>query len=340
MGITIRDVAERVGVSAASVSLVLNYKECRISEETKQRIFDAAKELGYEIKKNKKQSGASCGGKIIGVIYSSLDHALTAECIQGIENYASIYGYHSFHMYCSNLSQKCAEQIEIAASLGAAGLIVIPPIDMNTGNNNILLGEALKKAGIPYLLLDKAIYKVFCDFVTADNKLGTNMAVDYLIGFGHRKIGILAGKEGIYNTRKRVEGYIEGLALKGIELEESFVYYGDYSVEAGISGTGYLMSKGVTAIIACNEALAVGVYEYAKEHGKRVGEDISVVGFANIREAKWLNPKLTCVSQPGEQMGRKAAEIIVSRIRREDLGSVKTNYFTPSLVQGGSVKGI
>ena len=85
-------------------------------------------------------------------------------------------------------------------------------------------------------ILDKAIYNVFCDFVTADNKQGGTMAVDHLFAMGHKKIGILAGKQGIYNTRKRVEGYREGLMLKGIPFDESLVYYSEYTEEGGLEG--------------------------------------------------------------------------------------------------------
>lgn len=335
MGVTIRDVAEYAGVSAASVSLVLNRKECRISEETKRKIFESARELGYETKREKKNGSE----RLIGVIYSALGDELTEECIRGIENYTLIYGYQTFQMCCSNQAKRCAEQIELASSVGAAGLIVIPPLDMNTDENNVLLGNALNCAKIPYLLLDRAIYKVFCDFVTVDNKLGANMAVDHLIAFGHRKIGILAGKKGIYNTRKRVEGYREGLILNGIAFDESLVYYSECTIEEGIKGIDYLASMGVTAVLACNGKLILGVYDYARQKEKCVGEDISLVGFANVREGQWLQPTLTSICQPGEQMGRKAAEVIINRITHKDIGSVKTNYFVPTLIQGESVKG-
>lgn len=337
MGVTIRDVAELVGVSAASVSLVLNYKECRISEETKQKIFDGARELGYEPKRGKRGNSAY-DGKVIGVICPRPDDELTDECTRGIENYASVYGYHTFYMFCADRAEKCAEQIELAASLGAAGVIIQPPSDMNKDGNNIMLGDVLKKSGIPYVLLDKAIHNVFCDFVTADNKLGANMAVDHLVAAGHRKIGIATGRKEIYNTRKQVEGYREGMILKGLEVDESLICYGDYSVEDGEKAAQRLLESGATAMIACDKELTMGICEYARKRGEKVGEDFSLVSFANMREADYLEPKITSICQPGEQMGRKAAEVLVGRICHENLESVKTNYFTPALVQGDSVK--
>lgn len=340
MKTTIRDIAEQVGVSTASVSLVLNNKPCRISEDTKRKIFDTAKELGYVRKKDRKKSDSQYVGRLIAVIYPQLKNELIEECIIGIENYAGIYNYHVVQLYCSDTSEKCIEQMKLAGFLGVDGLIVIPPTDMNTGENNVLLGDALKHLGVPFLLLDKAIHKVFCDFVTTDNKLGANMAMDHLISYGHRKIGILAGKRGIYNTRKRVEGYKEALTLKGLECDEELVYYGDYSIQAGYEGMDYLLSKGVTAVVSCNGEMSLGVYEYVRKNDKIIGEDVSVVSFGNIREARWVSPTLTSIIQPGEQMGRKASEVIINRIEHKDIGGIKTNYFTPSLSKGESVKKI
>lgn len=258
--------------------------------------------------------------------------------MQGIEDYAALYGYQVFQLYCSDTTGKCIGKINLAVSLGAEGVIMIPPSDMNTGENHVLLGEALDHMDIPYLLLDKAVYKVFCDFVTADNKLGAAMATEHLLDYGHRRIGILAGKSGVYNTRKRVEGYKESLILSGLEYEENLVYYGEYSQESGAEGTDYLVSQGVTAIVSGNGEMSLGVYEYAKKNGKQIGEDISLVSFGNLREAKWVAPMLTSIIQPGEQMGRKAMEVIISRIRHEEIGGIHTNYFTPVLWKGDSVK--
>lgn len=336
MKVTIRDVAEYTGVSVASVSLVLNDKECRIPEETRKKILAGAEELGYKVKPRKKQVTR----KLIGIIYSSMDNELIKECLKSIDDYTSLYGYETFQMYCADDSKKCAKQIKSAASFGAAGLIVIPPNDMNSENHHILLGDALNSVKIPFVLLDRAIFKVFCDFVTADIKMGANIAIDYLIRRGHRKVGILAGREEVYNTRKRVEGYKEGLALNRIAFDEKLVYYSNPSIDEGIQGMEQLMNQGATAILAGSLELVQGVYEYGKRKGKAIGEDISVIGFVSMVEGKRFHPILTSIYQPGEQMGRKAAEIMINRIQKEDISNVKTNYFVPALMEGESVNEI
>ena len=340
MRATIKDVAEKVGVTPASVSLVLNHKECRITEETKQKIFDAAKELNYITKKEKVQNNRESDGYVIGFIYPILHNELTEECILGVENYASIYGYHVVQMYCSNSSQRCIEQIALATSLGLDGLIVFPPFDTDMNGNNIKLGEALKNSGIPYLLLDKAVYQVFCDFVTADYKLCSGMATNHLIEKGHKKIGIILGKEDMFNATKHLEGYKEELILHGMSCDDALIYYGSSVSDTGYEGVEYLMSKGVTAIVSCDKNIALGIYDYARKNNVIFGEDLSIISIGGVKEAECIIPSLTCIQQPGKQMGIKAIEVIINRITKVDTGNIKTHYFTPSLIEGESVKKI
>lgn len=340
MRVTIKDVAERVGVSTATVSVVLNRRENRIPDETKQKIFEAARALGYETKKQKALVENKYGQNLIGVIYSEVDNALSEEYLKGIEEYAYVYEYSVIQFYCMNSSKKCIEQIELAASLGVAGLILVPPTDMNTDGNHVLLKSALKESRLPFMLLDRAIYEVFCDFVTLDNKLGANMATEYLINHGHKDVGLVVGKRNIYSTRKRVEGFAEALTLNGIEHREDMLYFGDYTRETGYLGMAEFMDKNTRAVVSCNAEISLGIYEYAKDNGLKIGEDLSLVNLGNMREAKWLAPALTCIFQPGEQMGRKAAEVIIKLIKNDEAKTVKTNYFTPSLMEGSSVKRI
>lgn len=338
MRATIKDVAERVGVSPASVSLVLNHKECRITEETKQKIFGAAKELNYVTKKEKVQINKESEKYVIGFIYPVLHNELTDECILGVENYASIYGYHVVQMYCSNSSQRCIEQIALATDLGLNGLIVFPPSDTDIDGNNLKLGEALKNSGMPYLLLDKAVYQVFCDFVTADYKLCAGMATNYLIEKGHSKIGILVGKEDMFNASKYIEGYNEEQILHGMMCDDEFIYYGGSTLETGYEGTKYLVEKGATAIVSCDKNIALGIYDYARKNNVIIGEELSIISIGGMKEVGCTLPALTCIKQPGKQMGMKAIEVIINRITKEDIGNIKTHYFTPSLMEGDSVK--
>ena len=295
MRATIKDVAEKVGVSSASVSLVLNHKECRITEETKQKIFDAAKELNYRTKKEKVQINKEMEGYVIGFIYPELHDELIEECILGIENYASIYGYHVIQMYCANSSQKCLEQIALASNLGVDGLIIFPPSDTDVDGNNTKLGEALKSADVPFLLLDKAVYQVFCDFVTADYKLCAGMATNHLIEKGHKKIGILAEKQDMFNVEKHIDGYREELILHGMACDENLEYYGENAFIAGTEGAKHLMEQGATAVVCCDKKIALEVYGYARNNNVVIGEQLSIISIGGVKEAEYSIPSLTCI---------------------------------------------
>lgn len=340
MGATIRDVAKKVGVSTASVSLVLNNKECRIPSETKQKIFDAAKELNYITKKERILANKKTDGYIIGVIYPMPDDELTEDCISSMESYTAVYGYHVIQMFSLNTSSRCIEQIRMATDLGVDGLIVFPPLDMNTDGNNIKIKETLEKIDIPYLLMDRAIYQVFSDFVTADYKLCAGMATNQLISQGFNHIGIIADKRDMFNTAKYIKGFKEELLLNGIESRDDFIFYRDDTPESIHEGVKEILSKGVTALISCNKSIALGIYDFAKKNNLKIGEDFSLISIGDLRESECLNPSLTCVKLPGKQMGLTSIEVIMSRIEKTDVGAIKTHYFTPTIKYGESVKGL
>lgn len=335
MKVTIRDIAREAGVSPASVSLVLNNKPCRIAEDTKTKIAETAKRMGYELVHKKEEPQEI---KIIGMIIPSVRDDFLSRCVDGVGTYASIYGYKTIICNVDDSTDKCLEYIALMRSMGVQGIILVPPLDMNTGGNNEHLGETLRKAKIPFLLLDRAIDRVFCDFITADNKSGAYMATEHLILSGHEDIGVIAGSREVYNTRKRVEGYKEAMAFYDKSILPENIYYGDYHMNSGYAGTDYFWKRGITAIFAMNDEMALGVYAFARDKGLVVGEDISVVGFDDANICKMLNPPLTSVAQPGESMGKKACETLIKRITKEDKENIRNNYFAPQLMERASVK--
>ncbi|MDD3338389.1 MAG: LacI family DNA-binding transcriptional regulator [Lachnospiraceae bacterium] len=337
MKVTIRDIAREAGVSPASVSLVLNNKPCRIANETKEKIAETAKRMGYELVHKREEVQAI---QIIGMIIPSVRDDFLARCVEGVGMYASIYGYKTITCNVDDSTEKCLEYIALMRSMKVRGIILIPPLDMNMEGNNERLGEALRKTKLPFLLLDRAIDRVFCDFITADNKSGAYMATEHLILSGHENIGIIAGAREVYNTRKRLEGYKEAMAFydKSILLEN--IYYGDYKMDSGYAGADYFWHRGITAIFSMNDEMALGVYGFAHDKGLVVGEDISVVGFDDADICKMLNPPLTSVAQPGEFMGKKACETLIKRITKEDKENIRNNYFAPQLMERASVKNI
>lgn len=336
MRVTIKDIAREAQVSAASVSLVLNNRPNRIKEETKNKILDTAKRLGYTMPA-RKASAVNIRYKTIAVIFPR-GCAFFEECIDGIELHASVHGYKVLLCNGGDISERTIEAIQLMHSQNIKGIILIPPLDMNINGNNVLLGTALKKTGLPFLLLDRAIDRVFCDFVTSSNNSGAYSATEYLILEGHREIGVIAGAREVYNTRKRLEGYKEALAYHFIPIREEYIYYGNFRKESGYQAADYFWKNGIRAIFAMNDEMAWGVYEFARDNGLKIGEDLSVVGFDGSRICDLLTPTLSSVKQDGTAMGRKACEILIGRIEGLDKDAVRNNYFVPQLTAGNSVK--
>lgn len=343
---TVRNIAEKANVSTASVSLVLNDKPSRITEETRERILEAARELGYNFEEKKKkekqiresQEEIAKNSAVIGVIRPRYYNEFLDACQKGIDQYSRVYGYHTVICAGNDTTRQTLDSIQFLKSLKVAGLIVIPPMDMNIEKNNEKLGRALKEAGIPFLLLNQAIDRVYCDFITADNKSGGYMATEYLIHNGYDKIGMIVGNREVYTCRKRIEGYKEALAFYNISIKEEYIYYGQYKRQTGYEGMKYLYDLGVKAVFAYDDEIALGVYQYAGENGLAIGKDISVVGFDDAYVSAVLTPPLTTIAQPGEQMGKKACETIINRITGNDKEAVRNTYFSPILVERNSVK--
>lgn len=340
MKVTVKDIAKKAEVSATSVSLVLNDRPSRIPEETKERILKAAEELGYKPAQKKKADSGDQADKVIGVISPDMSNMFINQCIEGIEHYASVYGYRILICNVQNSSERCCEYLMLLPKLNVGGIIVIPPIDMNINDNNIMLGNALKQAKVPFLLLDRAIDRVFCDFITSDNKQGAYMATEHLIYCGHENIGIIAGTREVYNSRKRIEGYKEALAFYNISINPDNIYYGDYKFRSGYDAADYFLKKGIRAIFACNDEMAMGVYQYARDNKLVIGEDISVIGFDDSVMCERVVPPLTSISQPGELMGKKACEMIIKRITKKDGEGIRNTYFAPNLVERSSVRNL
>ncbi len=339
---TVRDIANKAGVSIASVSLVLNNKPSRITDATKQKILEAAKELGYNFEEKQQKENdrgqPEAAGQIIGVIRPKYNDEFIDACQSGIERYAYVRGYKVITCDADDSTEQALGYLKVFRQIGVAGIIMMPPMDMNENNNNVRLGKALQETKKTFLLLDQAIDRVYCDFITADNKGGAYMATEYLIHKGHQDIGMIAGKREVYTSRKRIEGYKEALAFYDIMIKNENIFYGNYKWQSGYEGMKYFDKLGVRAVFACDDDMALGIYKYAQEHHLTVGEDISVVGFNDSTLASILKPGLTSVNQPGELMGKKACEVLIKRIIGEDKEAVKTTYFIPRLTERGSVK--
>lgn len=327
---TIRDIAKMAGVSHTTVSLVLNSKENRVSQSTKDRIMAIAKEMNY----SPNQAAVSLATKktyTLGLLLPDLLNAHFATIASGVQSYAQSQGYSVFLCNASENIDKYISYIDQFVKRNIDGLILIPPATVNENNSNEKLSVALENSEIPYVLVEHAVLHLFHNFVTIDNRSGGYIATQHLTQLGHKKIGCITGPLAEIGSKRRFRGYKEALSDGGIAFQKALVYEGDYQFESGVAGGWELIKKGVTAIFCCNDLMALGVNKAAAEAGVRIPQDLSLVGFNGNPICEYLNTPLTTISQSSVDMGKKACEILLEGI--EDSEEFQRDYyFSPTLL--------
>lgn len=333
--LTIREIAARAGVSHTTVSLVLNNKESRISEDTKARVLQVAQEANY-IPNQIAISLATQKTHTLGLITPDLSNMFLSSLASGVEQFAQARGYSVFFCNCSESHQKCINYIREFTKRKIDGLVIIPPSTINDGTGYLDLSAALEESDIPYILVDRAVRHLSCDFVTIDNRLGGFLATEHLLGLGHKKIGCITGPLTEFGSQRRLQGYHDALSKYGVEVDNSFVYEGNYHFDSGVTGAEQLIASGVTAIFASNDMMALGVNKYATDHGLIIPRDLSIVGFDNNPLSELMSIGLTTISQPYDIMGRYACEILLNRIDGEPL-QTQTQSGNSLTIRGSTV---
>lgn len=336
MKVKVKDIAKAAGVSPATASLVLNNKPSRIADSTKERIFRVARELQFQ-----KEAEIDFEGfkeiKTIGVAIPDAMNMFYHKMGEEIAAFASASDYVVFQCYTGDDIDRFYAALEGLTAKNVDGIIAIPPRTMD--KNNVKLLKSVQKSKVPLVLLDRAAYSVFCDFVTADNKHGGRIATEYLISRGHRKVGCMVDELNVYTAKKRLEGYKEALAAYKIPYDNDLVFCGNYDTKTGYIGAEALLKKGVTAIVTGSDLMAYGVYLYARDHGLRIPEDLSVIGYDNTELCRVIDVPLTSVDQNAEIMAHKAVEVLLRQIEGgEEEAPARNYYFTPYIVERESVK--
>jgi LacI family transcriptional regulator len=337
MKVTVKDIALKAGVSTATVSLVLNNKPSRISDKTRERIISIAREENYK----PNQIAASMltrKTRTVGLIVPDMSNPFFNKMAIGVERYAYTLGYNILLCNIDDRSDKCFDYLNNLAGRCVDGIILIPPIDTNKKNSKIML-QIFNESKIPMVLLDRAVQNVFCDFITLDNKQGGYLATEYLLKLGHRRVGCITSPAETYSGRKRLAGYKEAISLYKLPIEDDLIFYGDYHTYSGEAGARVLIGNGATAIFACNDMMAIGVYRYALANNIKIPDDLSIVGFDNIPLCDIMRVPLTSVDQPAELMGKRAFEILMDKITgNEEMEGPQNYYFSPSIVERSSTK--
>jgi LacI family transcriptional regulator len=329
---TLRDVAAVARVHPATASRALN-PETRIlvSEDTARRVSEAADRLGYR-PNPVARSLRTRRSHTIGVLIPDLNNPLFPPIVRGLEDKLAAAGYVAL---LGNTDADAGRERTLFEQMRARH---VDGFALATATlQDRLLAEAAA-ADVPVVLMNRLAPDYDFPSVSVDNEQGTRMAVSHLARLGHTRIAHIAGPQEASTGVSRLRGFRGGMAAHELAVDEGLIAYAaKYTVEEGTRCCRELLarSRGVTAVAAANDMLAVGCYAALDERSLSCPDDISVMGFNDMPFIDRLRPPLTTVRFPHYQLGTEAAQLLLERINGAE-GPVKILYLTPELIVRGS----
>ncbi|USD65835.1 LacI family DNA-binding transcriptional regulator [Vibrio sp. SCSIO 43136] len=330
--ITIRDVSEFAGVSPATVSRVIN-GTTRVSHQKKLKVENAIAQLGYRPNTIAKALASSKTGSI-GIVVPEVGSSFYSGILQCIEEQLRKVGYHIIVTTGSEFGGEQRDAIEFLLGRRVDALV----LHTQEVSDDYLI--QLSEQGIPLVLLNRTIPEIEDCCIDIDNEAGGRRATKFLLDNGHTSIACITGPLSKADARGRLQGYRHALEEAGIPYRDSLVIEAGFTEETGATAVQKLMKRNVqfSAIFACNDHMAFGVFEALSQQGVGVPEHCSLVGFDNVIFARYITPALTTIDFPIEQMSMEAVELLVHKLNKK---KTDVNFkLTPSLVIRNSVKNV
>jgi DNA-binding LacI/PurR family transcriptional regulator len=314
MKATIYDVAKEAGVSIATVSNAINGKG-KISKKRREEIFKIMERLQYQ---PSVIASALTGKKTytLGLLIPDISNPFFAEIARAIEDQAHQHGYSVIICSTDNKDERVERYIALLEQKSVDGIII------GTGIENLEIINQLQSRSTPLAMIAREAPALDVDTVVADDFVGGVLAAGHLASLGHKRLAILSENLKVSSSRERIRGFKQGLADAGVSFDDNNIVICEYKVEEGKRGALELLRRSggerPTAIFCCNDLLAIGALQAAKEIGVRVPEELSVVGFDNTILATVTDPPLTSVAQPMEHMGKLVFNLLLENLEKKE----------------------
>jgi DNA-binding LacI/PurR family transcriptional regulator len=311
MKVTLRELAQAAGVSVTTASRVLNRSDHAVSEESRERVLRAATELGYRPNVSARTLRMD-RSLTIGIIADQITVPFTTAIFEGIENILNAQGYFCVFTSLHNNTDIQRDAIDSFLSRGVDGIIIVD----SWVSFAIPYFQRLQK---PYAFCQRLFGTAVLNSVIADNAYGAEQAVLHLLNAGHRRIGLINGKETYYMARDRLQGYIAAHRRLGTVIDPQLILPSTWELDSGYEMARKLLElrERPSAIFAANDMLALGAIYAAQDIGLSVPENVAVVGYDDQPLAHIVRPALTTVTYPTYQMGVEAARILLRQIEGE-----------------------
>jgi DNA-binding LacI/PurR family transcriptional regulator len=311
-GATIKRVADRAGVSIATVSRVFADPSA-VSDGLRQRVHEAARALNYRPSRAARTLRVGTS-QAVGVVIPDLENPFFTAVVRGIELVLQAAGY---TLLLANSDEDAAREREILETLraeGVAGIIFVPINAARDAYRDVLAPP------LHVVAVDRSPTSLRPDLVTVDNGQGTRLGVEHLLALGHRDVALLGGPSRHSTAKERERGFHEAMRAAGRTVRPELVHHGDFREIGGYDGMKALLglSRPPTAVFVANNLMTLGAFRALHEAGVRIPDEVALVGFDDMPWATSLNPPLTAVSQPSQEIGSSAADLLLDRIARPD----------------------
>jgi LacI family transcriptional regulator len=327
---TMSEIATAAGVSVPTVSKVVNGRP-DVAPATRRTVEDLLHKHGYR----SPHTRAAQRVGLIELVFVDLGSPWAMAILTGVEEVASRAGtgvvvsaIHGRHR-----TRPDERWLETVAARRTDGVLLVLS-ELSPGQQTRL--DAL---GVPVVTVDPAGTPApGSRSVGATNWAGGLAAAEHLIGLGHQRIAVIGGPTDVLCSRARVDGYRAAMGAAGLPIPAEYLRYGDFMSPSGYQQAMTLLDlpEPPTALFACSDQMALGAYEALYERGLRVGDDISIVGFDDLDEARWAIPPLTTVRQPLTDMASMAAQMLLALINGEELETTRVELATPLIVRAST----
>lgn len=330
--VTLQDVADKAGVSPATVSRVVR-GEGKVGDKCRAHVKKIVEKMGYRPNTNARAL-ASNKTEIVGIIVPNIASPFFGTLAIGAEEAATKAKYKVLMGNSHNEPKTEQDLIDSFLEQGCQNII----LHSKFTSDAILIKWAEQIKGL--VLVNRFVPEIASRCIWLDNVSGGKQMADYLVNNGHKTFASITSNSKISDSEDRLIGINQSLNRVGLELPESNIIYSNAGMEAGEAGVHELLDSGVefTALLCFNDSIAIGAINALFERGLNVPEDVSIIGFDDIIIAKVCRPKLTTMNYPIVKMSVYATNLSMNLTNNTEQEENKTHLFMPTLVERKSVK--
>ncbi|WP_315068608.1 LacI family DNA-binding transcriptional regulator [uncultured Clostridium sp.] len=327
---TIKDVAERTGLSIATISKYINGGN--VLEKNKIVIQNAIDELNFKV--NEMARGLKTNKtKTVGIALPDLNNLFFTSIVSKIEDVLVKDGYGTIICDYKQEYELEKKKLDFLVNKSVDAIVLIP-----SGKEEKEVKEILDN-GTPVILIDRLLKGVQCDVVLGDNLNSSYNAVEQLFIMGHRRVGVIVGPKEMYTAEQRLKGYYRVHEDYSLKIDSNLIKYGDYRMDSGYILFKELMTmkNPPTAIYVTNYEMTLGAVMAINEMDIKIPEKLSIIGFDNMDLVKVINPPLSVVVQPMESIGEVTAKLLLKRMNGDKSNFPSVNRLKADLLVTKSI---